>query len=533
MRMLDEARVTNKKSVISIFRVTTFSILASGLIYAAAKVEGLSNAFAPLIAIAGIVLIFAAWRDWQFGVKALLVIIIFEGAARKWFLSSASELVYFYKDFIMVALLLGYAMQRKKPPLLISRRLRLFFVVVLVLVLYSIAVLANPRAPHLLIGLLGLKSYFLYMPLAVIIPRMFTTKEKTADFLRWYLLICIPVIILGITQFVNADATSSINKYAWDGVTQELGPDASSIASFEDSAGNSYVRITGTFSYISGMAIYLPVVYALLLGFLSLDSSRQLPRIYRWLYYSILTGVVATSFMTGSRSSIVHLTIITIVFFGLTSHKNLKQRLIQFGLMGVMIVIALTLIFPTALDALKNRAFGSDEEIEEGSGRIINIFRLSGEEASYAGAFGYGVGATQNYVPALISRLELANKGEQIPPIHEDEPYRVIIELGIIGYILYSLLRLSLIITLWKISLSIKDVESKSVAIAASAVLTIHIFIGGAVIVHTQNVLQWFLVGMCLALSNCEALRSNKSRTRLWRISAPVKRLIDPAISES
>jgi hypothetical protein len=170
------------------------------------------------------------------------------------------------------------------------------------------------------------------------------------------------------------------------------------------------------------------------------------------------------------------------------------------------VLVVLTGIFPAALDALKTRAFGSEEQIEEGSGRITDVFRLPLDEAAYAGAFGYGVGATQNYVPALVSRLELTNWGEPLPPIREDEPYRVMLELGIIGYVLYCLLRFSLIITVWKTCLSIKDTESRSLAVAICAVLTIHLFTGGAVIVHTQNVLQWFLIGVCLALANSEAL---------------------------
>jgi hypothetical protein len=488
--------------------------LAGGLIFAAAKTGWLSNVFAPLVITAGIGLLVAAWRDWQLGVKTLLVIIVFEGAVRKWFLPSASEFVYFYKDLVMVALLIGYCMQRRKPPLIIGSRLRIVFAIAFIMILYSSALITNPRAPHPLIGLLGVKSYFLYMPLALLVPRMFTTKDKVVAFLRWFLILCLPVIFLGATQFATADASSSINKYAWDAVQQEMGPDASSIASFEDSTGNSYVRVTGTFSYISGMAIYLPVAYALLLGFLSLDSFRQLPRIFQWIYYSILAGVVATAFMTGSRSAVVALIMITVVFFGLTSHRNLKRRIVQLVLMGGIVLVVLTVLFPAALDALKTRTFGSEEQIEEGSGRITGVFSLPLDEAAYAGAFGYGVGATQNYVPALISRLELTNWGEPLPPVREDEPYRVMLELGIIGYVLYCVLRFSLIITVWKICLSLRDTESRSLAVAICAVLTIHLFTGGAVIVHTQNVLQWFLIGVCLALSNSEALRRDVDSLR-------------------
>src|SRR5580704_11720836 len=43
---------------------------------------------------------------WQKAVKAALVLVVFEGAIRKWILPGSSDLVYFLKDIV---LLLGYA----------------------------------------------------------------------------------------------------------------------------------------------------------------------------------------------------------------------------------------------------------------------------------------------------------------------------------------------------------------------------------------------------------------------------------------
>ena len=116
-----------------------------------------------------------------------------------------------------------------------------------------------------------------------------------------------------------------------------------------------------------------------------------------------------------------------------------------------------------------------------------------------------------------------------MPPIREDEPFRVMLELGIIGYILYCLMRFALIIMLWKISLSIRDKESKSLSVAISAVLTIHLFMGGGVVVHTQNVFQWFLIGVCIALANIEALRQDDMLLKQLRIRT--KGVFAPAIS--
>src|SRR5437764_9719914 len=88
-------------------KVLVACILGTGLILAAAQTSWVSSFIAPLIIIIGVAVLFMAWRNWELGVKAVLVIVVFEGAVRKWFLPSASDLVYFYKDFVMLASFIG------------------------------------------------------------------------------------------------------------------------------------------------------------------------------------------------------------------------------------------------------------------------------------------------------------------------------------------------------------------------------------------------------------------------------------------
>jgi hypothetical protein len=509
-------------------KVIVACILVTGLLLAATSISWFSGFIAPLVIIVGAIVLYASWRNWEFGIQAVLVIVIFEGAVRKWFLPSASELVYFYKDVVMIASLLGYQSRRNKPLLLIKERIKPFLITVAAFLIYAIASILNPRAPHQLIGLFGLKVYCLYIPLAFMVPRMFPNKEKLLGFLRWYLLLALPVIVIGITQFRNADTTSALNRYAWNQEASKSGIEGSGIAAFEDSEGNTYVRVTSTFSYISGLAVYLPVVFALLLGFTSASLTRRSPQTLRWLSYFSLAAVVATAFMTGSRSTLVSFIVITLIFYAFTSLKNLKDRLLQVGFGCVLAYIVLTLVFPQALDAMKTRALGGDEQIEEGRGRITSLFNLPMDEAAVAGPFGFGIGATQNAVPSLMNGLNLSFQGERIPIGYEVESARVMLDLGVVGYLLYCLLRLTLFAILWRGCLSIKDRASKSLAMAAMSVLAFYLFTGGAVVNHTQNVYQWFLVGVCLALLNAEKLRQaepglpHTGLNRLTNLSAQV-----------
>jgi hypothetical protein len=144
--------------------------------------------------------------------------------------------------------------------------------------------------------------------------------------------------------------------------------------------------------------------------------------------------------------------------------------------------------------------------VDEGLSRISGAFDLPAKEASYAGAFGYGIGLTQNAVPALMKRFNLKLADNPIPMGYEGEPGRVMLELGVIGYTLYTLLRLVLLLTLCRVCMMIRDPESKHLAIAILGALIFPLLIGGAVVSHTQNVYQWFLIGMILALLNQERL---------------------------
>jgi hypothetical protein len=488
------------------------AMLGLAAVYVVTKEQSIAAIVSPLFIIAGGFLIIASWRDWELGIKVLLVILIIEGAVRKWFLPSASELVYFYKDFLMIVIIISYLTKGRKLPLLIKHELKFLSLALVAFALYTVASISNPGLPHPLVGLLGVKAYLLYIPLAFLVTRMFTSKEKLVAFLKWYLVIALSVAALSAIQFIDSDPNSALNRYAWDEKTAAATGMEMQVANFQDSAGSNYVRVTGPFSYLSGLAIYLPIMFALLLGLISQSSIQSLSKSSRWIYHIALAAVVTTTFMTGSRGALVNISMITLLFYGLTSKKDLLRRLRQATVGASLIFVALTVFFPQAFDALYTRAFGEEGQIEESQSRLAEAYYLPFDEAAYAGAFGYGVGATQNATPVLMSKLNLPFLGEKIPIGYEGESGRVMLELGVAGYLLHLFLRLSILITLLSVCYSIRDIESKSIAVAAVAALIFPLVVGGAVTQHTQNVYQWFLIGIPLAMLNAERVTAQVAR---------------------
>jgi hypothetical protein len=472
--------------------------------YSVAETGSVPVIVPPLILAAGAALLILAWKNWEAGIKAILVVLIVEGAVRKWFLPEASQLVYFYKDLLMIVIVISYLTRKHKSASLIRHELKMFSIPIAAFSIYVLAAISNPALPHPLVGLLGLKAYLLYVPLAFLVPQMFTTKEKLVAFLKWYLIIALPVVVLSVMQFADSEPNSALNRYAWDEQTVAASGMDMEVANFLDSGGSSYIRVSGPFSYISGLAVYLPTMFALMLGL----SSQYLKRIFRnglrWIYYVALAAVATTAFMTGSRGAVVNLGLITLIFYGMSSRKDLLRLSRQAIVGAVLIFIGLTIVFPQALNALYTRAFGGETQFEESRGRIAEVYNLPFNEAGYAGAFGYGVGATQNATPVMMSKLDLPFIGERIPIGYEGESGRVMLELGIVGYLLHLFVRLSVLVMLLYACFSIRDAEAKSLAVAAFAAVLFPIIIGGAVVQHTQSVYQWFLIGIPLAMLNAE-----------------------------
>ena len=136
-------------------------------------------------------------------VVVALVLVVLEGALRKWFLPQASQLLYFLKDFVLLGAYLSYLFPSKTAPKVPFRIVRSSVAIALLglNVFWMIPQVFNPSLGSPIIGILGFKNYFFYIPLMWILPDLIQTEEELYLFLRRYLLLLIPVALLAIAQF--------------------------------------------------------------------------------------------------------------------------------------------------------------------------------------------------------------------------------------------------------------------------------------------------------------------------------------------
>ena len=115
------------------------------------------------------------------------------------------------KDVILLAVYLGFILdgQRHQPAL---RDTGLIKIVLILGFVFGCIEVLNPNSPSILVGLVGLKTYFLYAPVAFILPYAIKSREHFFNLIRRYLIMAIPVAVFGFVQ-IAAGPESSLNTY--------------------------------------------------------------------------------------------------------------------------------------------------------------------------------------------------------------------------------------------------------------------------------------------------------------------------------
>src|SRR5262249_21351556 len=140
-----------------------------------------------------------AIKYWQASLFGVFVLAVFEGALRKWAFPWAQAQLYLVKDAILLAVYVGFILDSRKN-LSAPTGTGLIKLVLLGCFAWGCIELLNPNSPSFLVGLVGLKAYFLYAPIAFILPYAIKSREHLFVLIRRYLIMAIPVAVLGFIQ---------------------------------------------------------------------------------------------------------------------------------------------------------------------------------------------------------------------------------------------------------------------------------------------------------------------------------------------
>jgi hypothetical protein len=409
---------------------------------------------------------------------AYFLLLIFEGALRKWILPQLSAPLLLVRDPVAL-LIIWEAYRTRKWPKQWSGVIGILSAVLVGLCFVQVSVGENPW----FVALYGMRSYLLPIPVAFIMGANLD-EEDLRKFGACTLWILLPLTALAVAQYL-APSSSILNKGAYTGMTQI------------DYAGG-HTRASETFSFVTGPMNYVPMAAAFIFYGLVNDKFAQ-----KWLLWAASFAVVLSIPVTGSRTQIVLLLAVvacvaTAAMFGISQLAASLKVLV--ALVIVSAAVSQLPVFSEAMNTLGARLTNSSGSEGGAEGSLIKrvvgpIVGAIDESISSEAWYGHGMGIGSNAASTLLT-------GRQEFTAGEDEPSRVVNELGGICGLSYMLFRWVLAILIAAQALS-RVREYQPLAWFLVPVMFTCLTSG----VFEQPTLQGFMVvsvGFCLAALKVE-----------------------------
>lgn len=410
-----------------------------------------------------------------------MVLLIIEGALRKWTLPSLSDPLLLIRDPVALAIYY-FAMRARIFPnniwLLLLGIFGIPSALLTLVTLYSYF----PFKAIVLTSIYGFRSNFFYLPLIFVMANALNL-EDVKKVGRWTLILMIPMAVLMALQF-QSSPDSFINKTVGVGEGLQL------------TTSGGKIRPPGTFSFISGPVFYLSVTMAFLTyGVLNKGVYK------RWLLLASAAGLLIGVTVSGSRACVLAVALVVgailVIFVVQPSAVNkVGGTLLAFVIVGL---IATRLpFFREGVHVLSDR-FVDSAEVGETSivggllERMVNEFT---EPFSYIGKIpltGYGLGLGTAGGARFLT-------GQGTILLTENEWGRIIAESGPI---------LGLMFIVWRIALAGKLFVGSLRALKLGEVLPILLFfctflavLNGQLGQPTTLGFTIVLAGLCLAATN-------------------------------
>lgn len=444
---------------------------------------------AMLGAFGTMIVVILAMMNWRRAVYAAMVVALFEGAIRKWIFPQGSELVYFFKDIILFGAYLKFYLF--PDPDIRTWRVRVPGTLITI-VCITLAVFGglNPNIGSPILALYGLKIYLWYVPLGAMVPLLFRNEVEMTTMLFRYSLFAIPICLLGAAQFV-AGPSSWLNVYAATEFTE-----ISHVATFGE---NNAARISGTFSYITGHAVFVQFFFILSLGLVTGINDKR-----RWvLLFGNLPLLVANGLMSGSRGAVFCMLIVgAIVGATSTVSKIGKGRsTVPYLLVGaVLIVFGVSVFFNKALQAFENRRTTAEDTT---FGRMMFPVYSVMEASKEVDFMGFGIGLSHPASMAMRSALKIKPSKKRCP-VYDSESGQVLAELGWPGFLIWHVFRIAMV---WQCWVAFRRSPPSMFRALALGFFCYNLLMlpGSFILNHTANVFSCAAWGFCL-IPNLESL---------------------------
>ncbi len=375
-----------------------------------------------------------ALRNTRLLIWLYLILLVVEGALRKWIVPQFSDPLLIIRDPVAILIYI-FAFRAGVFP---RNRFILSLGIIALFCLLSGMLVLLPYLPPkiiLFVTIYGFRSDFLHLPLIFVIGNVFDAADVKK--MGWWILAgLIPMALLMGVQF-RASPEALINRTVGLGEGEQI------------TAGGGKIRPPGTFSFISGAIFYLSSAAAFLVhGILTRTTYRT------WLLLAGGFALVVAVAVSGSRSAVASVGLVVLSLLVILVLR--PEAVNQFGrslLLAVIVAwgISHLPIFKEGIGILSDR-FTESAEASESSiaggllARIYSGFVEGFRVFDRLPLFGYGLGIGTNAGAKFIT-------GQAGFLLAEGEWARVLLESGPIFGLMFLVWRTVLTIRLGWLSL--------------------------------------------------------------------------------
>lgn len=476
----------------------------------------LANDLPSLIYIAGglvgCAFVIRILNNWRQGLYIFFGWLFLEDFVRKYL--GNNMVIYFAKDFLVVLVYLSYYMARRNQRGLETFRPP-FRAMLAVLIWFAIGQVFNPASTSVFYGFMGLKLYFLYIPLMFIGYALVDSELELRRFFTFTSWLFIVVGLLGIAQAIIGP--TFLNPVTLQDDIRAL----STLYRISPLTGQIAYRPSSVFVSIGRFQNLVIAAWTIMLGsgaYLLLRSKRG--RLIAFTSLGVLAGDVIMSTSRGVVMWSLGTTCVVAAAFVWGAPWKQKQvtrvlRSIQrTALLAGFAIVALAMIFP---EEVGSRVAIYTETLSPYSTASELAFRTRDYPLkNFLAAFdtprwvyGYGTGTASLGIQYVARILHAPNTGVGV----ESGYGQLVVEMGIVGLLLWVVLGLSICVSAWKVVKQLRGTPLFPIAFVIFwYAFLIFFLMGYASLAFYQDFLVnayfWILLGILFKLPRLAATAS-------------------------
>lgn len=408
------------------------------------------------LAIGTIVLVsfFAMLGHWRTGLFIFIGWLFFEDFARKYLGNNMA--IYFAKDVLVAMVYLSFFLAYRQHKV---QSFRLPFRLPLLLFFwFGILQMFNPASTSIFFGLMGAKLYFYYIPLIFMGYALIDSESDLRKFFPFLLALAFIVSALGIAQSVLGHTFLNPTIIADD--IREL----STNYRVSPLTGVIVYRPTSVFVSAGRFGFFLVPAWLFAFGYgVYLILRRRQGRILTLLTLGSLTVAIAMAASRGAVLWTIGSALICVIAFlwGCPWQRGQLVRILRSFqravLIGLVCLAIAGFFFP---DELKNRftfywetlslSSPASELVDRTSTYPIQNFLYAFQSPRWP--YGYGIGTA-----SLGTQYVMRFFHVQLPGIFVESGYgTLVVELGIVGLLLWIVMATAIVIAAWRVVLKLK-----------------------------------------------------------------------------